>query len=113
MLVDTETRLGMQLATFVPAEDASGYRFPSVSDSVTPTVQAFVGGNTARNIRAASDNHPGRGVVLVEAPVKRQHFRRLQYDRHGNFPLPDLAEPAITQHHGRKRDPYEAGLSAQ
>ena len=49
MLVDTETRLGMQLATFVPAEDASGYRFPSVSGGVTPTVQAFVGGNTDRN----------------------------------------------------------------
>ena len=68
MLVDMETRLGMRLATFVPAEDALEYSFPYVSGGIEPTVQAFVGGVTDRNSRAASDDHPKRGVVLVEAP---------------------------------------------
>jgi len=68
MQVDMETRLGMRLATFVPAEDAVDYQYPRVSGGVLPRVQIFVGGVTDRKTRASSTDHPKRSVVLVEAP---------------------------------------------
>ena len=68
MQVDMETRLGMRLATFVPAEDAVDYQYPRVSGGVLLRVQIFVGGVTDRKTRASSTDHPKRGVVLVEAP---------------------------------------------
>jgi hypothetical protein len=68
MALDMEARLGMRLATFVPAEAARGFRYPAAPGGVTPTVQAFVGGVTDRATRAPSAAHPERGVILVEAP---------------------------------------------
>lgn len=66
--MDMETRLGMRIATFVPAESALNYRYPGAPGGVEPTVQAFIGGVTDRETRAPSTEHPRRGVILVEAP---------------------------------------------
>ncbi len=66
--MDMETRLGMRIATFVPAEAALNYRYPDTPGGVEPAVQAFIGGVTDRATREPSAEHPGRGVILIEAP---------------------------------------------
>lgn len=68
MALDMEARLGMRLATFVPADAARAFRYPTVPGGVAPTIQAFVGGVTDRETRAPATDHAARGVVLVEAP---------------------------------------------
>jgi len=68
MIVDMETRLGMRIGTFVPAEGTHAFRYPKTPGGVEPTVQAFVGGVTDRASRAPSPRHPKRGVILIEAP---------------------------------------------
>jgi hypothetical protein len=66
--MDMETRLGMRIATFVPAEEALRFSYPGAPGGVEPTVQAFIGGVTDRETRAPSTTHPKRGVILIEAP---------------------------------------------
>lgn len=68
MLVDMEARLGLRIATFVPAEEALRFRYPDGPGGVEPVVQTFIGGVTDRETRAPSVKHPKRGVVLIEAP---------------------------------------------
>ncbi|MEX2616294.1 MAG: hypothetical protein WD767_09370 [Alphaproteobacteria bacterium] len=68
MIVDMETRLGMRIGTFVPAEAALSFRYPDTPGGIEPTVQTYIGGVTDRESRAPSTRHPRRGVVLVEAP---------------------------------------------
>lgn len=68
MSVDMESRLGLRIATFVPAAGALGFRYTTPPGGVNPTVQTFIGGVTDRQTRAPSVNHPKRGVVLIEAP---------------------------------------------
>jgi hypothetical protein len=63
-----ETRLGLRIGTFVPADGVHDFRYPRTSGGIEPTVQVFVGGVTDRETRAPSTVHPKRGVVLVEAP---------------------------------------------
>ena len=68
MTIDMETRLGMRIGTFVPAEAALSFQYPDTPGGVEPTVQTYIGGVTDRESRAPSTKHPRRGVVLVEAP---------------------------------------------
>jgi hypothetical protein len=68
MTIDMETRLGLRIGTFVPADGARAFRHPRTPGGVEPTVQAFVGGVTDRASRAPSTRHPKRGLVLIEAP---------------------------------------------
>lgn len=68
MQIDMETRLGMRIGTFVPADSVKTYRYPAQPGGVAPTVQAYIGGITDRETRAPSLNHPKRGVILIEAP---------------------------------------------
>jgi hypothetical protein len=67
MVVEMETRLGLRIATFVPADAVHDFRYPLVPCGVEPTVQRFVGGITDRASREPSTVHPKRGVVLLEA----------------------------------------------
>jgi hypothetical protein len=68
MHIDMETRLGMRVGTFVPAEGVHDFRYPSTPSGLNPTVQAYIGGVTDRETRAPSIDHPKRGVILIEAP---------------------------------------------
>lgn len=68
MPLDMEARLGMRVATFVPAETVHHFRYPDTPGGVEPQIQIYVGGVTDRKTRAPSTQHPDRGVILVEAP---------------------------------------------
>ena len=66
MLVDMETRLGMRIGTFVPAEGALAFRFPETSGGVEPMVQAFIGGVTDNYYRNTRD--------LAVVPIEQFHY---------------------------------------
>jgi hypothetical protein len=103
-----ETRLGMRIATFVPAEGALGYRYPRASGGVEPTVQAFVGGVTDRETRAPSANHPKRGVVLIEAPYP--DMMALPKNLWASSPAPPVHEWVLEQiRPGNRPSPTDAG----
>ncbi len=107
MLVDMETRLGMRIGTFVPAEGALAFRYPAAPGGVEPTVQAYIGGITDRDARAPSPDYPKRGVILIEArypdmmvlpqnlwsscPTPPAHEWVLEQIRPGGRPSPDEA----------------------
>ena len=95
MAIDMESRLGMRIGTFVPAESALAFRYPATSGGVDPNVQAYIGGVTDRNSRAPSDDHPKRGVVLVEAPYA--DFTVLPADLWSACPAPPAHEWVLEQ----------------
>ena len=68
MVVDMETRLGLRIATFVPADGVRNFRYPTTPGGIDPVVQSFIGGVTDRETRAPSTVHAQRGVILIEAP---------------------------------------------
>lgn len=68
MQLDMEARLGMRVATFVPAKTVHRFRYPDTPGGVEPQIQTYIGGVTDRETRAPSTLHPERGVILVEAP---------------------------------------------
>lgn len=108
MALDMETRLGMRLATFVPADAAREYRYPAAPGGVEPTVQAFVGGVTDRATRAPSTDHPARGAVLVEAPYADMMV--LPHDLWSSCPSPPAHEWVLEQiRPGGRPSPADAG----
>lgn len=68
MIVDMESRLGLRIGTFVPADGVHAFRYPATPGGIDPGIQAFVGGVTDRATRAPSTIHAQRGVILIEAP---------------------------------------------
>jgi len=108
MLVDMETRLGMRIGTFVPAEGALAFRFPETSGGVEPMVQAFIGGVTDRDSRAPSTRHPKRGVILIEAPYAEMAV--LPQILWSSCPTPPAHEWVLEQiRPGDRPSPDEAG----
>jgi len=106
--MDMETRLGMRIATFVPADAARGYRYPSTLGGVEPTVQAFIGGVTDRETRAPSTEHPERGVILIEAPYADMMV--LPRNLWSSCPEPPAHEWVLEQiRPGGRSSPPEAG----
>lgn len=108
MVVDMETRLGLRIATFVPADAVRDFRFPAVPGGVEPTVQRFVGGVTDRQSRAPSTVHPKRGVVLLEGPVADMAV--LPRGLWSSCSTPPAHEWVLEQiRPGDRRSPHEAG----
>jgi hypothetical protein len=108
MIVDMETRLGLRIGTFVPAEGALAFRFPAAAGGVEPTVQAFVGGVTDRASRAPSPRHPKRGLILIEAP--HADMAVLPRDLWSSCPAPPAHEWLLEQiRPGGRPSPDEAG----
>lgn len=95
MAIDMESRLGMRIGTFVPAEAALAFRYPASPGGVSPTVQIFKGGVTDRESRAPSTDYPERGVVLVEAPYA--DFTVLPADLWSSCPAPPAHEWVLEQ----------------
>lgn len=103
-----ETRLGMRIGTFVPAEGARQFRYPAVPGGVTPTVQTYIGGVTDRQTRAPSTTYPQRGVVLIEAPYADMMV--LPQDLWSSCPAPPAHEWVLEQiRPGGRPSPEEAG----
>lgn len=108
MRIDMETRLGMRIGTFVPAEGALGFRYPAAPGGVAPTVQAFVGGVTDRETRAPSPEYPKRGLILIEAPYADMTV--LPRDLWSSCPAPPAHEWVLEQiRPGGRASPAEAG----
>ncbi len=108
MAIDMETRLGMRIGTFVPAEGALAFRYPSGPGGIEPIVQTYIGGVTDRESRAPSTKHPRRGVVLVEAPYA--DFTVLPDDLWSSCDAPPAHEWVLEQiRPGGKASPDEAG----
>ena len=108
MIVDMETRLGMRIGTFVPADGARAFRYPEAAGGLTPTVQAFVGGVTDRASRAPSARHPARGLVLIEAPYADMTV--LPHDLWASCPAPPAHEWVLEQiRPGGGPSPADAG----
>lgn len=95
MIVNMETWLAMRIGTFVPAAHALDFRYPVLDGGVTPTVQAFVGGVTDRETRAASLDHPRRGVILIEGPYADMSV--LPHDLWASCPAPPAHEWVLEQ----------------
>ena len=108
MALDMETRLGMRIGTFVPAEGALAFRYPGAPGGVEPTVQAFIGGVTDRETRGPSTKHPKRGVILVEAPYTDMMV--LPQNLWSSCPVPPAHEWVLEQiRPGSRPSPAEAG----
>jgi hypothetical protein len=108
MPVDMETRLGLRIGTFVPAEGALAFRYPAAPGGVAPTVQAYIGGVTDRETRAPSARFPKRGVVLIEAPYADMTV--LPADLWSSCPAPPAHEWVLEQiRPGGRPSPDEAG----
>ena len=108
MIVNMETRLAMRIGTFVPAAHALDFRYPVFDGGVTPTVQAFVGGVTDRETRAASLDHPRRGVILIEGPYADMSV--LPHDLWVSCPAPPAHEWVLEQiRPGGQASPDTAG----
>ena len=108
MIVDMETRLGMRIGTFVPAEGATAFRYPSAPGGVEPTVQAYIGGVTDRQTRAPSTAYPKRGVILIEAPCADMTV--LPHGLWSSCPAPPAHEWVLEQiRPGGRPSPDEAG----
>lgn len=86
MIVNMETRLAIRIGTFVPAAHALDFRYPLLDGGVAPTVQAFVGGVTDRETRAAARPRMGVGTDSPRRPSIARHRRRALYFRDGSRP---------------------------
>ena len=108
MQLDMETRLGMRVATFVPADTVHGFRYPGTPGGIEPQVQIYVGGVTDRETRAPSSLHPERGVILVEAPYPDMMV--LPRDIWSSCPVPPAHEWVLEQiRPGGQFSPEDAG----
>lgn len=108
MTVDMETRIGMRIGTFVPAEDALGFRYPATPGGIDPTVQAYVGGITDRKTRAPSTEYAKRGLLLIEAPYADMAV--LPQDLWSSCRMPPGHEWVLEQiRPGGRPSPAEAG----
>jgi hypothetical protein len=108
LVVDMETRLGMRIGTFVPAEGALAFRYPGTPGGVKPMVQAFIGGVTDRDSRAPSTRHPKRGVIVIEAPSADMTV--LPQTLWSSCPTPPAHEWVLEQiRPGGRPSPDEAG----